>query len=212
MSGETTTKRWLSDGRHTLGDSSKQAVSCLDWPVTGPYKRGQSMKLYSGKIPVIGAEIVRALVNDGDIAVIDRGEAELDVQAVLKEYLRLDKEITEKAKDLLSKRNLPYEQFGKVKRAMASEKSFGLGDEALDWMTNQMIESFMQSAHIEEVFVEDTVLRRKMADILKRHMMVDDELDAEVRRRIKNLEEGTSTWDVEYQKALEQIKRNRGLE
>jgi hypothetical protein len=170
------------------------------------------VKLYSGKIPVIGGEIVRTLLADGDIAVIDRAEAELDVQAVLKEYLRLDKEITEKAKDLLQKRNLPYEQFGKVKRAMAGEKSFGLGDEALDWMTNQMIESFMQSAHVEEVFVDDTVLRRKMADILKRHMMVEEELDAEVRRRIKNLEEGTSTWDVEYQKALEQIKRNRGLE
>jgi hypothetical protein len=170
------------------------------------------VKLYSGKIPVIGGEIVRKLIDDGDIAVIDRAEAELDVQAVLKEYLRLDKEITEKAKDLLQKRNLPYEQFGKVKRAMAGEKSFGLGDEALDWMTSQMIESFMQSPHIEEVFVEDGVLRRKMADVLKRHMMVEEELDQEVRRRIKNLEEGTSTWDVEYQKALEQIKRNRGLE
>lgn len=155
---------------------------------------------------------MRKLIDDGDIAVIDRAEAELDVQAVLKEYLRLEKEITEKAKDLLQKRNLPYEQFGKVKRAMASEKSFGLGDEALDWMTSQMIESFMQSPHIEEVFVEDGVLRRKMADVLKRHMMVEEEIDAEVRRRIKNLEEGTSTWDVEYQKALEQIKRNRGLE
>lgn len=155
---------------------------------------------------------MRKLIDDGDIAVIDRAEAELDVQAVLKEYLRLEKEITEKAKDLLQKRNLPYEQFGKVKRAMASEKSFGLGDEALDWMTSQMIESFMQSPHIEEVFVEDSVLRRKMADVLKRHMMVEEEIDAEVRRRIKNLEEGTSTWDVEYQKALEQIKRNRGLE
>ena len=170
------------------------------------------MKLYSGKIPVIGAEVVKTLLDDGDIAVVDRNEAELDVQAVLKEYLRLDKEITEKAKDLLSKRNLPYEQFGKVKRTLAAEKGFGLGDDALDWMTNQMIESFMQSPHIDEVFVDDAILRRKMADILKRHMMVEEELDAEVRRRIKNLEEGTSTWDIEYQKALEQIKRNRGLE
>jgi hypothetical protein len=170
------------------------------------------MKLYAGKIPVIGAEIVRALVDAGDIAVIDRAEAELDVQAVLKEYLRLDKEITEKAKDLLQKRGLAYEQFGKVKRALAKEKAFGLGDDGLEWITTQMIESFMQSAHIEEVFVEDAAMRKKMADILKRHMMVEDELDQEVRRRIKNLEEGTSTWDVEYQKALDQIKRNRGLE
>ena len=170
------------------------------------------MKLYSGKIPVIGKEVVKTLVDGGDIAVLDQGEAEMDVQAVLKEYLRLDKEITEKAKDLLQKRNLPYEQFGKVKRTLAGEKAFGLGDEGLDWMTNQMIESFMQSPHVEEIFVEDGVLRKKMADILKKHMQVDDEVDQEVRRRIKNLEEGTSTWEIEYQKALEQIKRNRGLE
>lgn len=170
------------------------------------------MKLYPGKIPVIGSEIVKALLESKDIAVTDRGEAELDVQAVLKEYLRLDKEITEKVKDILQKRGLPYEQFGKVKRAVANEKGLGLGDDSLEWMTNQMIESFMQSPHVEEIFVEDGVLRRKMADILKRHMMVEDELDAEVRRRIKNLQEGTSTWDVEYHKALEQIKRNRGLE
>jgi hypothetical protein len=170
------------------------------------------MKLYPAKIPVIGAEVVKTLVDGKDIAVSDRGEAALDVEAVLKEYLRLDKEITEKVKDILQKRGLPYEQFGKVKRTVANEKGLGLGDDSLEWMTNQMIESFMQSPHIEEVFVEDGVLRKKMADILKRHMNVEDDLDQEVRRRIKNLQEGTSAYDVEYQKALQQIKRNRGLE
>ena len=94
----------------------------------------------------------------------------------------------------------------------AGEKAFGLGEDGLDWMTTQMIESFMQSPHIEEIFVEDTVLRKRMTDILKKHMQVDEELDEEVRRRIKNLQEGTSTWEVEYGKVLDQIKRNRGLD
>jgi hypothetical protein len=170
------------------------------------------MRLYSGKIPVIGTELVKSLVEAGDIAVSDKAEAELDVQAVLKEYLRLEREITDRAKDVLQKRNLPYEQFGKVKRALAGEKGFGLGDEGLEWITNQLIESFMQSPHIEEIFAEDAVLRKKMSDILKRHMMVEEEIDAEVRKRIKNLEEGTATWEVEYNKAVDQIKRNRGLE
>jgi hypothetical protein len=170
------------------------------------------MRLYSGKIPIIGSEIVKTLVDSGDITVLDKAEAELDVQAVLKEYLRLDREITDRAKDLLSKRNLPYEQFGKVKRSLAQEKGLGLGEEGLEWMTNQMIESFMASPHIDEIFGDDATLRKRMADVLKRHMMLDDELDAEVRRRIKNLEEGTATWEVEYQKALDQIRRNRGLE
>src|SRR5512141_3361066 len=127
------------------------------------------MRLYAGRIPVTAAEIIRALLTDEDLSVSNKAEAELDVQAVLKEYLRLEREITDKAKDLLQKRNLPYEQFGKIKRTMAKEKSFGLGDEGLEWMTTQMIESFMQSMHVEEIFAEDSVLRKKMVDILKKH-------------------------------------------
>lgn len=169
------------------------------------------MRLYSGKIPSIATEIVKSLADTGDIAVSNRPEAEVDVQAVLKEYLRLDREVTDKAKDLLQKRGLAYEQFGKIKRTIAGEKGFGLGDEGLEWMTSQMIESFMQSPHIEEIFVDDTVLRKRMSDILKKHMQVDEELDEEVRRKIRNLEEGTATWEVEYNKVLNQIKRNRGL-
>src|SRR5262245_21530992 len=170
------------------------------------------MRLYFGKIPTIGSEIVKPLVEGGVLAVSDRAEAELDVQAVLKEYLRLEREITDKAKDLLQKRNLPYEQFGKIKRTLAGEKAFGLGEDGLEWMTTQMIESFMQSPHIAEIFVEDSVLRKHMADVLKKHMQVDEDLDEEVRRRIKNLQEGTSTWEVEYGRVLDQIKRNRGLD
>ena len=170
------------------------------------------MRLYSGKIPTIATDVVKALTESGDIAVVDRGEAEMDAQAVLKEYLRLDREITEKTKDILQKKGLPYEQFGKVKRTLAHEKGLGLGEEGLEWMTSQMIESFMQSPHIYEIFAEDTVLRKRMSDVLKKHMQVDEELDEEVRRRIKNLQEGTSTWEVEYGKVLDQIKRNRGLD
>jgi len=170
------------------------------------------MRLYSGKIPAVGTEMVKALIETGDIEVTDKAEAEMDVQAVLKEYLRLEREITDKAKDLLQKRNLPYEQFGKVKRTIAGEKAFGLGEDGLEWMTTQMIESFMQSPHIAEIFVDDSVLRKRMADVLKKHMQVDEDLDEEVRRRIKNLQEGTSTWEVEYGRVLDQIKRNRGLD
>ncbi|HEX4405620.1 MAG TPA: DUF507 family protein [Polyangia bacterium] len=170
------------------------------------------MRLYSGKIPAVGSEIVKALVDAGDIEVEDRAEAEMDVQAVLKEYIRVDREITDKAKDMLEKKNLPYEQFGKIKRALAGEKAFALGDEGLEWMTTQMLESFMQSPHIAEIFSDDNVMRKRMAVVLKKHMQVDDELDEEVRRRIKNLQEGTSTWEVEYGKVLDQIKRNRGLD
>ena len=74
-----------------------------------------------------------------------------------------------------------------------------------------MLEAFMASRHVEEVFAEDAILRRKIKDICKKHMMVDEAIDQEVRDRIKNLEEGTQAWEVEYNKVLEQVKGKHGI-
>jgi hypothetical protein len=156
--------------------------------------------------------MVRTLVHDGDIEVADPHEAQLDIEAVLKEYVRLDRELTDKAKDTMEQRKLAYGQFGKLKRALAEERGFALGEEATAWIANQILESFMASNHVDEVFADDVVLRKKVRDILRKHMMVDEELDEEVRRRIKNLEEGTQAWELEYQRAMDQIKRKHGLE
>ena len=170
------------------------------------------MKLYQGKIPAVAEEIIRTLAETGDIEVSDANEAQLDVEAVLKEYLRMDREISDKAKDLMEQRKLPYGQFGKLKRSLADEREFGTGEEATGWIANQVLETFMHSRHVEEVFADDATMRKKMRDILRKHMMVDEELDEEVRRRIKNLAEGTQTWEIEYAKVMEQVKRKHGLE
>jgi hypothetical protein len=169
------------------------------------------MKLYSAKIPVIARDIVQQLTKDGDIEVNNHEEAELDIQSVLKEYLRMDREITERAKDIMQSRNMPHGQFGRIKRAVAEDKGFGLGEEGVLWICNQILEIFMQSKFIEEIFASDLELRKKMKVIVQRHMQVEEELDEEVRKRIQNLQEGTATWDIEYSKVMEQIKQKRGL-
>ena len=69
----------------------------------------------------------------------------------------------------------------------------------------------MNSRHIDEVFAEDAILRRKIKDICKKHMMVDEAIDQEVRDRLKNIEEGSQAWDIEYAKVLEQVKGKHGL-
>ena len=129
----------------------------------------------------------------------------------MKEYIRVDKELTERAKDILEIRGLPYSALGRTKRQLADQKEFGLGEEGLSWIANQMLEAFMSSRHIDEVFADDVILRRKIKDICKKHMQLDEAIDQEVRDRIKNLEEGTSAWDVEYAKVLEQIKHKHGV-
>jgi hypothetical protein len=169
------------------------------------------VKLYTGKIPTIASEIIHTLVTANDIEVADAHEAQLDVESVLKEYVRMDREITDKAKDVLDQRKLPYGQFGKIKRGLADERGFALGEEATNWIANQVLETFMQSQHVDEVFADDVIMRKKLKEILKKHMQVDEELDEEVRKRIKNLEEGTATWELEYSKVMEQIKRKHGI-
>jgi hypothetical protein len=186
------------------------AASVLDLVPVGTHD-ASAMRLYSAKIPAISAELVRVLVDAGDIEVSDNTEVEMDVASALKEYVRVDRELTDKAKDILEQRKLPYGQFSKVKRTLAEEKDFGLGEEALTWIATQLVEGFMHSAHVEEVFAEDVTLRRRIKDVLKKHMAIDDELDAEVRQRIKNLEEGTATWELEYSRVMDQIRQKHGL-
>ncbi|MCA9680385.1 MAG: DUF507 family protein [Kofleriaceae bacterium] len=169
------------------------------------------MKLYAGKVDSIAAEVIQKLGSDGDIEVSDANEAQLDVASVLKEYIRLDRELTERAKDILEIRGLPTSQLGRTKRQLAEQKDFGLGEEAVTWICNQLVETFMQSKHVDEVYADDITLRRKIKEIVRKHMAVDDDLDQEVRQRIKNLQEGTSAWDVEYARVMDQIKQKHGL-
>jgi hypothetical protein len=170
------------------------------------------MKLFTGKVPIIAAEITKILVDEGDIESDAPEEVELDITAVLKEYIRTDRELTEKAKDLCENRNLPYSAFPKIKRQLAEQRGFMVGDEAIDYIMEQIIGAFMHSQFVEEIFSEDHELKRKMRTAIKRHTDIEDEIDKEARAKIKNLQEGTRDWDIEYSKAMAQVKRRRGLE
>ena len=75
----------------------------------------------------------------------------------------------------------------------------------------EILEILMHSANVDEIFSEDVVLRRKMAPVLKSHMAVDEEVEREVRGKLKHVEEGTRTWEVEYARVMEEIRRRKGL-
>lgn len=169
------------------------------------------MRLFSSKVPVIAAEIVRKLVAEEDLEAESPSEVEKDVEAVLNEYLRLEREVTTKTKELMDGRKLPPTEFGRVKKSVAEQKGLKLGEDVIDFLLDQLVESFLYSNNVDEVFGADVDLRRKMAPILKKHMAVDDELDREVRGRLKHLEEGTPAWEIEYSKTLDVVKRSKGM-
>ena len=100
---------------------------------------------------------------------------------------------------------------GDTFKQIAESKGIKVGDEMLDYLLDQVVEIFHHSHNVDEIFAEDVVLRRKMAPIFKRYIQVDDSLDAEVRAQMKHVREGSSMWDVEYARIMEQVKRKKGL-
>ncbi|MBI5609791.1 MAG: DUF507 family protein [Deltaproteobacteria bacterium] len=172
------------------------------------------MRLYPGKVSNIAQDMVAVLVANQDIEVDAElvGEVVLDIESVLREYIRADREITDKARERISRDGIEFIQLNKIKQKIAEERNFGVGDRAVDYLTKQIIEALFHSRHVEEVFAEDHTLRKTLRDVLNRHTHVDDDLDQEVRKRIKNMQEGTQGYDIEYQKVMADLKRLKGLD
>lgn len=169
------------------------------------------MRLFSGKIPTISEEIVRVLTGDGDIETEQPNEVVLDIESVLKEYLRFERMISDEAKNRLEIRGLPYAQLGKIRSQVAKEKGAPQSEDVLPYLMEQILNILFHSKNVDEIYAEDTDLRKKITPILRKHMDVGGELDEEVRSKIKNLEEGTATFEIEYQRIMADLKRNKGL-
>lgn len=169
------------------------------------------MRLYSGKVSAIATEVVRALLASTDIEAESPKEVEADIAAVLNQYLADEREVNERAKDVLERTGKPQTEFQRVRALVADEKGIKVGDDALDYLLDQVVEMLMHSGNVDEVYVEDIELRRRMAPVFKRHMAVDASLDADVRAQLKHVREGSRDWEVEYGKVLEQVKRRKGL-
>jgi hypothetical protein len=169
------------------------------------------MRLHSAKVPQIAAEMVKSLVSGGDIETEASKEVELDVQAVLNQYVRDEHEISEQAKSLLAARGLPQTDYARIRKLVADERKVKLGDDAIDYLLDQLIEMLMHSANVDEIFAEDYQMRKKLREPLRRQLTEEDELQTEVRNQLKHVKEGSQVWEVEYRRMMEEIKRRKGL-
>lgn len=169
------------------------------------------MRLFSGKVPVIAQEVVTQLSADGDMECTDPNEVTKDIESVLVEYLRAERRVVDEAKNRMETRGMSYSDLSKMKSQTARDMRVPVGEDALPYLLDQILEMLFHSANVDEVFAEDNVLRKKVTTILRRHMDVEQELDREVRSKIKNLEEGTASFETEYSKVMDQLKRNKRL-
>jgi uncharacterized protein len=170
-----------------------------------------AMRLHSAKVPEIATQMVSALVKGGDIECESPKEVELDVRSVLEQYIKDEQEVSDKARDILAARGLNPTEASRIKKLVADERKIKLGDDAVDYLLDQLVEMLMHSNNVDEVFAEDVELRRKMREPLRKQLAVEEELQAEVRGRLKHVQEGSSMWEVEYRRMMDEMRRRKGL-
>jgi hypothetical protein len=171
------------------------------------------MKFYPKQIPVIAKEIVKELLANEDIEVEPGlvSAAQEDFSAIMREYQRQLDDISGDAKTLMIRRGWPSSKFAEAKRIVSANRKLPTGDDGLDYVINQMLEFMMMSNNLEEVYAPDNVLRKRIVTIIRRHLNVDEEIDNQVRARLRNVQEGTPDWEIQYRQISEQVRRNKGL-
>ena len=172
------------------------------------------MRLFGSKIPFLISDLIADLRKAElvDILPANVTEVELDIESVLKEYLRAERQLTEEAKDIAHSKGLDYSAHQKIRRQLAERRKFGLYDDSVGYIANQIIETLLHTRHVEEIFAEDNELRAAIVPVLRKHMSDGTGIDQEVRRRMKHLEEGSRDWDITYQQTMERLRRLRGEE
>jgi uncharacterized protein len=166
------------------------------------------MRIYRKVIPKIAKDVIRLLLANRAIEVEDgrRDEAELDVAGVLVDYLNSLDRLKTDAQETLVRHSLPQEMLGRVKRSLAETRKIITGEGAKEHVVNLVIQGLFESKNIEEVFAEDNEIRKLVNEAMNKYLGVDEELDREVRGRLKNLREGTAEWEIEYGRLIEQMR------
>ena len=171
------------------------------------------MRLYRTRIPMIANAVIDTLCNDGDIEVDleERPEAEEDLVAIMDTFLRRDLDLRDAVKDTMSRLNIPYDRYSKVRSEIAEEWGHPTGESVKKYLSRQFVENFMISNFVQEVFSDDEMLFRKILDII-RSLDVDERgLRDEAKTMVKNVNEGTVDYEIAFAEALKEVKRRHGL-
>jgi len=89
-----------------------------------------------------------------------------------------------------------------------------LGRDKINHITNILVEDLKENSDVE-FLVEDGEIRANVQRSIINELMLDDEIDEEVRRTLSSyssrLLEGSREWEILYWKHYEQESNRRGL-
>lgn len=169
------------------------------------------MLLPPHRVNDVAREMLQLLQKEGNIETEMPREVQLDLEAVLNQYLKTEQELIARARQTLDSRGLPNRDFGRVLHSLAEQRGVKVGDDALDYVLEQLLEMLLNSSNVEEIYAEDHELRRHLRAPLRKVSEVREKTEKEVPHPLKSVVEGTPVWELEYQRMLEDIRRRRGL-
>ena len=169
------------------------------------------MLLPPNRVTDVAREMLQLLQAEGLIETDMPREVQLDLEAVLSQYIRTEQELIDRARQTLESRGLSNRDFNRVLTTLAEQKGVKVGEEALDYVLEQLLQMLLNSSNVEEIFAEDHELRRQLRIPLRKLEGTEEKIEKTVRNRIKHVEEGSPLWEIEYQRMMEDIKRRRGL-
>src|SRR5690606_20843560 len=111
------------------------------------------------KVTDVAREMLRLLQSDGQIETDMPREVQLDLEAVLNTYIRTEQDLIARARQTLDSRGLSNKDFGRVLRTLADQKGVKVGEEAIDYVLEQLLEMLLNSSNVEEIYAEDHELR-----------------------------------------------------
>lgn len=171
------------------------------------------MKLYWTRIPLIAKAVIDTLCNKGaiEVALEARAEAELDLVSIMEEYLRRDQQLRNTVRERMANENIAYQNYGRLRNRMAEEWNHPVGDSVEKYLARQVIENFMISRFVDEVYEEDNRLWKSTLEILQSFDVDEDSLRAEARAQLKNIAEGTVDYEIALSQSLRDVKKRKGL-
>lgn len=167
------------------------------------------MWLTRARLPGLAATIVRSLVDNQLIETESPQNVQEDVLAVLEQYVRDEQQLSTRARDLAAGRGGSPAEQSRIRRELARQQGIGVGDEAIDYLLAQLVEMLMHSGNVDEIFAEDHQLKLAMRTPLRKEEAAAEQMDEVVRKRLKHVEEGSSQWEIEYQRMREEVTRRK---
>ncbi len=171
------------------------------------------MKLYRAKIPQIAQDVIQRLSDEGDIVVLPdlREEAALDLVAIMEEFIRRDMDLRDRIRDHMAARNMPYSEYGRVRKRVADDMNHPSGDDIERFLCRQFLENMLITPNIDEVYSEDQEMHKKVMEVLRGHDVDEREIRDEAESKVKNVRQGTVDYEIALQKAVKEVKKRRGL-